>query len=56
VQGAAYALALEAALERRVARCTFVFAKRGGAIERDVVDLDAAKGEARRRLAAATAA
>jgi hypothetical protein len=34
-----------------VARCVFVFARRGAAIERDVVDLDAAKTEARRRLA-----
>jgi hypothetical protein len=34
----------------------FVFARRGAAIEREVADLDAAKAEARRRLARATAA
>jgi ATP-dependent helicase/nuclease subunit A len=37
VQGAAYALALEAVLSRRVARCVFVFARApGGALEREV--------------------
>jgi ATP-dependent exoDNAse (exonuclease V) beta subunit len=56
VQGAAYALALEAALGRPVTRCVFVFARRGAAIERDVGDLDEAKRTARERLAAATAA
>ncbi len=54
VQGAAYALALEAALGRSVARCVFVFARRGEAVEREVADLDAAKAEARRRIAELT--
>jgi ATP-dependent helicase/nuclease subunit A len=53
VQGAAYALALEAMLARTVARCVFVFARApGGAIERDVIDLRARIGAVRTRLAA----
>lgn len=56
IQGATYALALETALDRPVTRCVFVFARRGGAIERDVADLTAAKDEARRRLGALDAA
>ena len=56
VQGAAYALALEAVLGQTVARCVFVFARApGGAIERDVVDLRARIGAVRTRLAAAGA-
>jgi ATP-dependent helicase/nuclease subunit A len=51
VQGAAYALALEAALGRTVTRCVFVFARAAGAREREVVDLGAAKAEVVRRLA-----
>jgi hypothetical protein len=51
VQGAAYAVALEAALSRPVTRCVFVFARADGPLERDVADLDAAKAEVRRRLA-----
>jgi ATP-dependent helicase/nuclease subunit A len=45
-QGAAYALALERVLDRRVTRCVFVFAREGGrAIEREVTDVSAAIGE-----------
>jgi ATP-dependent exoDNAse (exonuclease V) beta subunit len=51
VQGAAYAVALEAALARPVVRCVFVFARSGGPLEREVADLDAAKAEVLRRLA-----
>ncbi len=40
VQGAAYALAIEAVLGRTVSRCVFVFARApGGALEREVPDL-----------------
>ena len=39
VQGAAYALALEAALGEPVTRCVFVFARQPEAVERDVNDL-----------------
>jgi len=42
VQGAAYALALQCALGTTVTRCIFVFARVGGAVEREVVDLHAA--------------
>ncbi|MGH8986401.1 MAG: UvrD-helicase domain-containing protein, partial [Acidimicrobiia bacterium] len=46
VQGAAYALALGRALGRPVARCVFVFARRGAvAAEREVSDLPAAVAE-----------
>jgi ATP-dependent exoDNAse (exonuclease V) beta subunit len=48
LQGAAYALAVESALKRKVARCVFVFAKRGGAHERPVEDLPGAIAEVRR--------
>jgi ATP-dependent helicase/nuclease subunit A len=54
VQGAAYAVALEAALARPVTRCVFVFARASGPLERDVADLDAAKAEVHRRLARLT--
>jgi ATP-dependent helicase/nuclease subunit A len=54
VQGAAYALALEAVLGRTVARCIFVFARApGGAIEREVVDLRARVDAVRAGLGAA---
>jgi ATP-dependent exoDNAse (exonuclease V) beta subunit len=57
VQGAAYALALESVLGRRVARCAFVFARApGGAIEADVADLRERIDAVRRDLAAATTA
>ena len=55
VQGAAYAVALEAVLDRAVTRCVFVFARTGAPIERDVEDLDGAKALVRRRLAATAA-
>jgi ATP-dependent helicase/nuclease subunit A len=46
VQGAAYALALERALGRPVARCVFVFARRGTvAAEREIADVPAAIAE-----------
>jgi ATP-dependent exoDNAse (exonuclease V) beta subunit len=46
LQGAAYAVAVEAAVGRRVARVTFVFLRaEGGAIERHIDDLDAARTE-----------
>ena len=43
IQGAAYALALEAALGRPVADCVFVFARAPEPVQRAVPDLDAAK-------------
>jgi ATP-dependent exoDNAse (exonuclease V) beta subunit len=49
-QGAAYALALERALDTRVARCVFVFARRRRAVEREVDDLPAALAEVERRV------
>jgi ATP-dependent exoDNAse (exonuclease V) beta subunit len=52
VQGAAYALALEATLGEPVTRCVFVFARQPAAVERVVEDLDAAKREVRARLRA----
>ncbi len=39
IQGAAYALALESALGRPVTRVVFVFARRGGAVEREITDV-----------------
>ena len=55
VQGAAYAVALEAAVGRPVTRCVFVFARAAGPLEREVADLDAAKAEVHRRLLLLTA-
>jgi ATP-dependent helicase/nuclease subunit A len=53
VQGAAYALALERALGRPVARCVFVFAHRHGpAREREIADLPAAVSEVESRVRA----
>jgi ATP-dependent helicase/nuclease subunit A len=53
VQGAAYALALERVLGRPVARCVFVFARRGGAaLEREVADLPAVVAEVEARVQA----
>jgi ATP-dependent exoDNAse (exonuclease V) beta subunit len=49
-QGAAYALALERALGTPVARCLFVFARRRGAVEREVDDLPAAVAAVERRV------
>ncbi|MEX2254779.1 MAG: UvrD-helicase domain-containing protein [Acidimicrobiia bacterium] len=54
IQGAAYAVALEAALDRPVTRCVFVFAGAPAARERDVTDLDAAKSEVRSRIRSLT--
>ncbi len=42
LQGAAYAAMLEVALGRPVARCVFVFARSGPAVERPITDLRAA--------------
>jgi ATP-dependent helicase/nuclease subunit A len=39
VQGAAYGLALERAIGTPASRCLFVFARAGGAVEREVADL-----------------
>jgi ATP-dependent helicase/nuclease subunit A len=50
VQGAAYAVALEAALARPVTRCVFVFPRAAGPLEREVTHLDEAKTEVRRRI------
>jgi hypothetical protein len=51
LQGAAYAVALEAATGLRVAGCRFVFCDAGGAIEREVADLGAAMARVRAHLA-----
>ena len=45
LQGASYAVAVEEALGRPVARCVFLFLRADGAVEREVVDLDAATAE-----------
>jgi ATP-dependent helicase/nuclease subunit A len=50
VQGAAYALALEAALGRPVVGCVFVFTRAPKALERAVGDLAAAKARVRDTL------
>ena len=53
IQGAAYALALEQVLGRAVARCVFVFARRGSAaVEREVADLPAVVAEIEARVRA----
>lgn len=51
-QGGAYALSIERALGESVAGVRFVFAQKGGAIERDVKDLDAVVSEIRTALVA----
>jgi ATP-dependent helicase/nuclease subunit A len=51
LQGATYAVALEAATGQRVVDCRFVFCRASGAIERSVDDLPAAMDEVRARLA-----
>ena len=51
-QGAAYALALEAVLGRPVTGCVFVFARTGGAVEREISDLPAAVESVRARVRA----
>ncbi len=50
IQGAAYALALESALGRPVTRVVFVFARRGGAVEREITDVRHAIGDVRTLL------
>ena len=50
LQGAAYALALEEALDRTVARCVFVFVQPAAAREREISDLPAAKEQVRAEL------
>jgi ATP-dependent helicase/nuclease subunit A len=56
VQGATYALALERALGTPVARCVFVFARRGRAVEREVDDLPSAVAQVEQRVRAAAEA
>jgi ATP-dependent helicase/nuclease subunit A len=51
LQGAAYAVALGAALGRTVDRCVFVFARPDGAVERAIDDLPRAREEVLTRLA-----
>jgi ATP-dependent helicase/nuclease subunit A len=55
LQGAAYALALQEALGRPVARCVFVFVQPRGAREQTIDDLEAAVAEVRRELSRAPA-
>ncbi len=50
LQGASYAVALEASLGRPVDRCVFLFLQSGTAVERSIDDLDAAKDEVRTLL------
>lgn len=52
LQGAAYAVALEAALGEPVIRCVFVFARLPRAAEQQIPDLGAATAAVRERLAA----
>ena len=51
LQGAAYSVALEAALGEPVVRCVFVFARSPQARERQIPDLGAATSAVRERLA-----
>ena len=53
LQGAAYAVAVETALGRPVSHCRFLFLGPDGATALPVPDLDVAKAEVCRRLAAA---
>ncbi|MGH9139304.1 MAG: PD-(D/E)XK nuclease family protein, partial [Acidimicrobiales bacterium] len=50
LQGAGYALAVATVTGRPVNCCRFVFCRPGRAVERDIVDLEAAVGEARSLL------
>jgi ATP-dependent exoDNAse (exonuclease V) beta subunit len=52
LQGAAYALALEEALQRNVARCVFLFVQPRDAVEREIEDLRQAIDDARGAVAA----
>lgn len=47
LQGAAYAVAIEECLKRSVSRCTFLFLRDDGSIEREIEDLFGAKDEVR---------
>lgn len=51
LQGATYAVALEASTGLPVVGCRFVFCRPSGAIERSVADLEGAKDRVRRHLA-----
>jgi ATP-dependent exoDNAse (exonuclease V) beta subunit len=51
VQGAAYALALEAVIGTPVDRFVLLFLRLDGAVEREVTDLSAAKDQVRQALA-----
>jgi ATP-dependent helicase/nuclease subunit A len=53
LQGAAYALAVEAATGRPVSRCTFLFLRTGGAVDRAIGDLEEAKDQVRRLTSSA---
>jgi ATP-dependent helicase/nuclease subunit A len=55
LQGAAYAVALEASLSRPVHSCNFLFLGSGGAVARPIEDLEAAKAEVRDLLGASGA-
>lgn len=55
LQGAAYAVALEASLSRPVHSCNFLFLGAGGAVACPVEDLEAAKAEVRDLLGASGA-
>ena len=50
LQGAAYALAVQEALHRPVARCVFVFAQARATLEREIDDLAAAVADVREEL------
>jgi ATP-dependent exoDNAse (exonuclease V) beta subunit len=50
LQGASYALALEAATAERAARCVFLFLSERGGVAREITDLDAATAEVRALL------
>ncbi len=52
LQGAAYAVALEQVTGARVIDCRFVFCRADGAVERQVVDLEAAKRQVRESVGA----
>ena len=52
LQGAAYAVALEATTGSTVVECRFVFCRPRGAIERSVADLGAARQRVLRELEA----
>ena len=55
-QGAAYAVAVEAAVSRPVVGCRFVFTEPSGPVERDLPDLGALTAEVRDRLPAVAGA